>query len=165
MRLLHITALALLIGCALPALAQAAGSAQAIETQMTSEQFKAAGLDKLSAPELAHLNAWLNNTIVAETDRAAVQAAKTVKDDNRGLSVIGNREPIQSAIAGEFRGFGSGRTYALANGQIWRQADSATLAGVRLTAPVVEITPSLVGNAWYMAVKGYNIRAKVSREK
>jgi len=146
--------------CWLPAFAQ-----DAIERRMTPEQFKAAGLDKLSADELAHLNAWLNGTIEAETSKAAVQAKKKVEDDNRGFFNFGSAEPVLSRIDGEFRGFAQGRRYALANGQQWRQVDAATLAGVRLTAPDVRITPGMVGNAWYMSIAGYNTRAKVERVK
>ena len=68
-------------------------------------------------------------------------------------------------IAGEFRGFGSGRSYTLDNGQVWQQIDDASLAGVRMTNPAVKITPSLIGNAWYLAIDGYNTRAKVQRIK
>jgi hypothetical protein len=69
--------LALLCGSAV-VLAQAPtpASSAPIEQQMTPEQFKAAGLDKLSAAELANLNAWLNHTIVAETSKAAEAATQ-----------------------------------------------------------------------------------------
>lgn len=158
-------ALFALLACAMPALAQDAATAPPIEQQMTPEQFKAAGLDKLSPAELANLNVWLNRTISTETAKAAEQASKKVKDDNRGFFNFGSAEPIVSKITGEFRGFGKGRTYTLDNGQVWRQIDDASLAGVRKTAPGVRIKPSLIGNAWYMTIDGYNTNAKVMREK
>lgn len=145
---------------ALPALA-----APPIQQQMTPEEFRAAGLEKLSPEELARLNAWLGRTIEVETEKAATAAKKKVEDDNRGFFNFGSTDPIRSTIAGEFRGFGSGRTYTLANGQVWRQTDDASLAGVRLTDPTVVITPSVVGNAWYMSVGRYGTRAKVTRIK
>lgn len=145
---------------ALPALA-----APPIQQQMTPEEFRAAGLDKLSAEELARLNAWLGRTIETETEKAASAAKKRVEDDNRGFFNFGSSEPIRSSIVGEFRGFGNGRSYTLANGQVWRQTDDASLVGVRLTDPVVTITPSLVGNAWYLSVGRYGTRAKVVRTK
>lgn len=144
----------------LPALA-----APPIQQQMTPEQFRAAGLDKLSAEELASLNAWLGRTIEVETAKAASAAKKRVEDDNRGFLNFGSTEPVRSSIVGEFRGFSNGRSYTLANGQVWRQTDDASLVGARLTDPVVIITPSLVGNAWYMQVGRYNTRAKVTRIK
>lgn len=150
---------------ALLALAPAAAAQDAIEKQMTPEEFKAAGLDKLSADELARLNAWLNRTLDVETEKAAVAAKKKVEDDNRGFFNFGSTEPVVSKITGEFRGFARGREYTLENGQVWKQIDDASLAGARMSAPEVRITPSLVGNAWYLAVAGYNTRAKVQRIK
>lgn len=146
---------------ALPALA----APPPIQQQMSQDEFRAAGLDKLSAEELARLNAWLGRTIEVETERAAVEAKKKVEDDNRGLFNLGSLEPVRSNLVGEFRGFANGRSYTLANGHVWRQVDDASLAGVRLTDPAITITPSRVGNVWYMAVGRYGTRAKVIRTK
>lgn len=140
-------------------------AAPPIQQQMSPAEFKAAGLDKLSADELAHLNTWLGRTIETETAKAATAAKKKVEDDNRGFFNFGSNEPVKSTIPGEFRGFGQGRIYTLANGQVWRQIDEATLAGVRMTDPKVTISPSLVGNAWYLGVEHYGTRAKVMRVK
>lgn len=150
--------LAALLFVAAPATAQ-----QAIEAQMTPEEFTAAGLDKLNAAELSRLNAWLDRTIDGETAKAATEAKDKVVEEHRGFATFGSSEPIESRIVGEFRGLARGREYTLDNGQVWRQTDSATLAGVRLDAPEVRITPSLVGSAWYLKVGGYNTRAKVER--
>ena len=137
----------------------------AIEKQMTPEQFKAAGLDKLSPAELANLNAWLNNTLEVETSKAAMLAKDKVESEHRGFFSFGKTDPIVAKISGEFRGFTKGRSWTLDNGQVWEQIDGASLAGVRKTNPQVRITPSLVGNAWYMQIEGYNTRASVRRTK
>jgi len=150
---------------ALLALAPAAYAQPPIEQQMTPEQFKAAGLDKLSAAELANLNAWLNHTIVAETSKAAEAATQKVKTENRGFFDFGSEEPIVAHISGAFHGYGKGKTYTLDNGQVWQQIDDAELAGVRLTDPEVRIKPAMVGNSWYMSVGKYNSRAQVKRIK
>ena len=136
-----------------------------IEQQMTAEQFRAAGLDRLDAQQLANLNAWLNRTIEAETVKAAETAKQDARKESRGFLDFGSKEPIKSRISGEFRGFGKGRSYTLENGQVWQQMDDATLAGVRKDQPGVTITPGLIGNLWYLAVDGYNTRAKVQRVK
>lgn len=136
-----------------------------IEKQMTPEQFKAAGLDKLSPAELANLNAWLNNTLEVETAKAATLAKDKVETENRGFFSFGKSDPIVARITGEFRGFAKGRSWTLDNGQVWEQIDGASLAGVRKTDPQVRITPSLIGNAWYMQIDGYNTRASVRRTK
>lgn len=156
-------AFVLLSAIAAPLLAQQ--PARPIEQQMTPEQFRAAGLDKLDATELANLNAWLNRTLDTETSKAAAQAKKAVVEESRGFFHFGSDEPIRSRIPGQFRGFASGRNYTLENGQVWKQIDDASLAGVRLTDPQVVVQPSLVGNAWYLQVEGYNTRAKVQRVK
>lgn len=145
-----------------PAMAQ---EPQLIEQQMSAEQFKAAGLDRLSPEQLANLNAWLNRTLTTETSKAAAVAKQRVQEENRGFAMFGSSEPITGQIQGEFKGFGQGRRFVLSNGQEWEQVDNATLAGVRLTDPAVKITPTLVGNAWYMQVGKYNSRAKVRRVK
>ena len=136
-----------------------------IEKEMTPEQFKAAGLDLLSPEQLANLNAWLNRKITTEAKKAATLAEDKVKTENRGFFNFGSDEPIVSRIVGEFKGFRQGRIYVLENGQEWSQIDQATLAGVRQTNPPVKIEPSLIGNAWYLSIEGYNSRAKVTRNK
>jgi len=136
-----------------------------IEQQMTPEQFKASGLEKLSPQELANLNAWLNNTLEVETTKAATIAKEKVETENRGFLTFGKTDPIVGRIVGEFRGFAPGRSWTLDNGQVWEQFDSASLAGARKTDPQVRITPAVIGNKWYMQVEGYNTRAGVRRVK
>lgn len=154
--------LALVAAIALPSLALAKDP---IEREMTPEEFRAAGLDKLSPDELAALNAWLGRKIDRETAVAAEQAKERVEEENRGFFHFGKSEPIVARMQGEFKGFRKGREYTLDNGQVWRQIDDASLAGVRLDSPGVRINPSIMGNAWYLAVEGYNTRAKVERVK
>jgi len=105
-----------------------------VEQQMSADQFKAAGLDKLSPKELAALNAWLQQKVTAETAVAVAVAReegrKAIVEENRGFFDFGSKEPIVSNIAGEFTGFGKGRTYTLKNGQVWEQIEAASLTGV-----------------------------------
>jgi hypothetical protein len=157
--------LAALLACGF-AIAQDAAPTQAppIERQMTPEQFKAAGLDKLSAGELANLNAWLNHAIDTETTKAAEFATQKVKTESRGFFDFGSEEPIVDRLVGEFRGFGKGKTYTLANGQVWQQIDDTHMSA-RLSDPEVRIKPAMMGNSWYMAVGKYNTQAQVKRVK
>ena len=139
-----------------------------VEQQMSAEQFKAAGLDKLSAKELAALNSWLQQKVSAETavavEKAREEGRKEVVEKNRGFFDFGSNEPIESSIIGEFNGFGNGRQYTLQNGQTWQQIEPASLEGVRKTDPQVRIKPGMLG-VWYMQIKGYNTSAKVRRIK
>ena len=155
--------LALLAALALSPLAALAQ--QPIEREMTPQEFKAAGLDKLSAEELAKLNQWLGRKIDTVVTEATAQAKDKVEEENRGFFHFGSNEPIVARMTGQFRGFAKGREFTLDNSQVWRQTDGASLVGVKLDAPEVRITPSIAGNAWYLAVKGYNTRAKVERVK
>ena len=171
MRRVRSLAFALALAGLLPALTAAAQdtAAPSLRQRMSAEEFRAAGLDRLTPAELANLDAWLNRTLGTETRKAADQAAAQTKDrieqENRGFFNFGSDEPIVSSIQGRFDGFARNRRYVLANGQEWRQVDDASLVGVHLDNPDVRINPSMIGNVWYMAVKGYNTRAKVVREK
>ena len=139
-----------------------------VEQQMTAEQFKAAGLDKLSAKELAALNAWLQQKVSTETavavEKAKEEGRKEVVEKNRGFFDFGSAEPIESVIVGEFTGFGKGKKYTLQNGQVWEQIEPASLSGVRKTDVSVKIKPGVLGN-WFMKIDGYNTQAKVRRIK
>lgn len=156
------------------ALATAAWSQQTplqtanVEQQMSADEFKAAGLDKLSAQELAALNAWLQRKVVQETakvvETAKEEGRKEVAEKNRGFFDFGSAEAIESSIVGEFNGFANGRKYTLENGQVWEQIEPASLAGVRKTNPKVRIKPGILNN-WFMKIDGYNTTAKVRRIK
>ncbi|PPT77810.1 hypothetical protein XaplCFBP3122_03930 [Xanthomonas arboricola pv. populi] len=152
---------------ATPALAQRAVQGD-LQSQMSAEQFKAAGLDKLDAGELAALNDWLQGKVAKEAAVVVEQAKEAGRQEvivkNRGFYDLGSKEPIESTIVGEFKGFSKGRVYTLANGQDWEQTDAATLSGVRKEAPKVKIKPGLVG-VWYLQIEGYNTQAKVRRVK
>ncbi|MCD9033618.1 hypothetical protein LDO32_18050 [Luteimonas sp. Y-2-2-4F] len=154
---------ALLLAASAAALAQ---QAPPLQEQMNADEFRAAGLDKLSPEELAALNTWLQRRVGEETAAAVEQAREEGRQEvvqrNRGFFHFGSDEPIESVIPGEFRGFGKGRRYTLANGQVWEQTDSATLSGARRSDIKVRIRPGLLG-AWWMQVEGYNTTTKVQR--
>ena len=131
-----------------------------VEEQMSSREFKAAGLEKLSPEELAALNAWIRtNQPTGSTgmyDRAA--------DDRKriGFGDSDAREDISSNIIGDFKGFGNGTIIKLENGQIWQVTDGE-LTGIKaLSNPKVSIRPGLIGG-WRLQVEGYNSVAKVKR--
>ena len=139
-----------------------------LQKQMSAEEFKAAGLEKLSAQELAALNAWLQGKVQQATASVLEQAREEGRQEvivkNRGFFDFGSNEPIESTLVGEFTGFGKGRKYTLENGQVWDQIDDARVSGVRKQSPKVKITPGLMG-VWYLQIEGVNTRAKVRRSK
>ena len=156
-------ALAALLACVVPA--AIAQTQPAIERQMTPVEFKAAGLDKLSADELAHLNMWLGRTLATETAKVAADVKQQIEHQNRGFFDFGSAAPITGRLIGEFHGFGKGKIYSLDNGQVWQQIDDGELPGIRLTNPEVNIKPAMVGNTWYLSVGRYHSRAQVKRIK
>jgi hypothetical protein len=131
-----------------------------LEEKMTEAEFKAAGLDKLSAEELAALNAWLAGRVAPATAGTAPSAA----DDRRGFrsSPDEDQGSIVSTVPGEFRGWRErGDRFELANGQVWETVEAAKFV-VNLRDPMVSITPGML-NSWYLRVDGYNARVKVTR--
>jgi hypothetical protein len=130
-----------------------------VEEQMSSRDFKAAGLEKLSPAELAALNSWIRSnpsTTGAVYNRAAEDRVRVGFNDSE------SRDVVTSNIVGEFKGFSGGSTFKLDNGQVW-QVESGELVGIKaMTNPKVTIRPGLVGG-WRLQVDGYNSVAKVKR--
>jgi hypothetical protein len=84
-----------------------------IQKMMSPDEFKAAGLEKLSPEELQKLNEWLHG--FRETTAKAVET-KAAKEGRRKFDVIVSR------IAGPFYGL-TGRTIIkLEDGTVWKQA-------------------------------------------
>jgi hypothetical protein len=175
MRAFHCVLIAAALAATLPAFAQQ----PRIEDRMSAAEFRAAGLGKLDDAELDRLNAWLARQAGAPAAAAAAVGSGTdveariaqAREEGRreaasaatGLPAPAPaREPIESTIVGAFQGFASGRQYTLANGQVWRQIDGATLSGARGTDVGVRIRPGMLG-AWWLKVDGYNTQAKVER--
>jgi hypothetical protein len=138
-----------------------------VEERMSSGDFKAAGLDKLTPEELANLNAFIRKEVEAKT---AVARQEGIQQQNRDdaakmgfSSYHGDRDTITSAIAGDFHGWDGGTTFTLENGQEWHQIEPDQFS-VHLKNPVVEISPGLLGT-WYLKVQGYGSTTKVERVK
>jgi len=130
-----------------------------LEERMSAKEFRDAGLDKLSAEELAHLNRWLR-----ERASATVAAPAAAPVEDRTGFPAGRNEPdrIVSRLIGSFRGWSGNTQFRLDNGQVWQQTDDTTFGGVSLESPQVTIDKGMFG-AWYLRVEGYNSRAKVKR--
>jgi hypothetical protein len=87
-----------------------------IQDIMSSAEFKAAGLNKLSSDELQKLNAWLQGyrevTEKAATKKATAVASRTKLD------------LLVSRVDGQFNGL-TGRTIIrLEDGTVWKQANA-----------------------------------------
>lgn len=171
MRIVHCVPLLAALAVACPAFAQVAG----IETEMTAEERQATGVERLSADELTRLNAWLQQRagrhIAGDADAAVETRIADAREAGRRDAMAGARglrpaaearAPITSTIPGTFEGFAPHRQYTLANGQVWKQTDDATLSGARGENVSARIRPGALG-VWWLQVEGYNRQAKVER--
>jgi hypothetical protein len=107
--------------CVVVGFAEPAGAAQdeisgSIQQMMTPEEFKAAGLNKLSPEELQRLDAWLQGYRQV-TEKAAEKKA-TARAERTKMDLIVSR------VDGTFNGL-TGRTLIrLEDGTVWKQANA-----------------------------------------
>jgi hypothetical protein len=151
----------LLLGLVLATVALAADHV-VLQDRMTPEEFKAAGLDKLTPEELASLNAYLGRDDakrVAEIKRAEQNAVAGF-----GGHVTPDNAPIVSRLVGRFDGWDGKTVFHLENGQVWQQSETGELAGVHMDAPMITIRPSFSG-AWWLTAEGRKSQIKVKRIK
>src|SRR6266516_7951489 len=86
-----------------------------IKEMMSPEEFKAAGLSKLSSQELEKLNAWLQGYREVAEKKATERAAKV---EHTKLDMLVSR------VDGTFNGL-TGRTVShLEDGTVWKQANA-----------------------------------------
>ena len=96
-----------------------------IKEMMSAEEFKAAGLNKLSSEELEKLNAWLQG--YRETTEKVTEK-KTEKKVAASQSFF-HHEPIVSRVDGSFAGLKGHTVIKLVDGTVWKQANLDDHAG------------------------------------
>jgi hypothetical protein len=139
-----------------------------LEEQMTGQDFKAAGLDKLTPQELEALNGWIRRHSLATLDVPAAgvtaAAADSAVADRRGLKgeEDEDRTPISSRIVGKFSGWDGQTVFKLENGMIWAQADKDKFYIKEVENPAVVIDPGMFGS-WRLSVEGYDSECRVER--
>jgi len=96
-----------------------------IQKMMSPEEFKAAGLNKLSSEELEKLNAWLQGY------REATEKVTEKKTEKRVASQQSffHHEPIVSRVDGSFAGLKGHTLIKLEDGTLWKQANLDDKAG------------------------------------
>ena len=133
-----------------------------LEERMTDSEFRAAGLDRLSAEELAALNEWLRSRLNAIPSTAVSKSQEGFKADDGLFASGGDRGDIVSNIAGAFDGWSQGTVLKLANGQWWEITDDRSFSVPETTNPGVTISPAMLGS-WLLKVDGYNRSARATR--
>jgi hypothetical protein len=114
-----------ILACVEPAGAAPQEMSGNIKEMMSADEFKAAGLNKLSADELQRLDAWLQGyrqvTEQAAEKKATARASRTKMD------------LIVSRVDGTFNGL-TGRTIIrLEDGTVWKQANADDRYRARVT--------------------------------
>jgi hypothetical protein len=83
-----------------------------IQQMMTPEEFKAAGLNKLSSEELQKLDAWLQGYKEVAEKKATARASRTKLD------------LLVSRVDGTFDGLTGRTVIRLEDGTVWKQANA-----------------------------------------
>lgn len=138
-------ALSLLLALPLCGLSVQAQQSGGLQQRMSSSEFKAAGLDKLSPQELQNLDGWLR-THAKVTTRVVNASGKPVfyPGDQK-------RHTIDAHIVGHFDGWSHLREFTMDNGQHWVVIDPEPHTCAATENPEVKIKPSLLGS-WLMYV-------------
>ena len=125
----------LCLSLGLPAADRRPSAWEGLERMMAPEEFRAAGLQKLSPEELGKLNEWLVRFL-------AYDSAEVVRKDEK-IQELQN-VPVRRRIVGTFRGWSGDTTFTLDNGEVWKQRLPGRYA-VNLDNPEVEISKNLLG--------------------
>ena len=139
------------LACVAPAGAAQPETSGSIKEVMSPEEFKAAGLNKLSAEELQKLDAWLQGYRQVTEQAAEKKAtAKASAESHAKMDLLVSR------VDGTFQGL-TGRTIIrLEDGTVWKQAN----ADDRYRAKVTDHPAAAVIHG----VFGYKMRIEGTQE-
>ena len=142
-----------------------------LEERMSSKEFQATGLGKLTSQELAALNEWLRDHSVATLENVTAGSSGRTnniaggdmrgfknqpEDDSRGKVISGH-------IAGTFDGWaGKGTLFTLTNGMIWQQDEKDSFYIEPVEDPAIIIEKSMMGK-WHLSMVGQKSKVKVVR--
>jgi hypothetical protein len=134
--------------------------ARGVEETMRPEEFKAAGLDKLSEDELQHLDAWLKgyrqSTQKKATDQAQAQASEEIKKATEKATEEAKKtartklDSLVSRVDGTIEGLKGHTQIRLEDGTVWKQANTDD----RYKAPITDHPAAVVIHSTF----GYKMR-------
>src|SRR5438552_3377749 len=137
-----------------------------VEETMRPEEFKAAGLDKLSEDELQHLDAWLKGyrqtTQKKATEQAQAKATEEIKKATEKVTEEANRtartklDTLVSRVDGSFDGLKGRTIIRLEDGTVWKQAN----VDDHFRAPATEHPTAVVLHTTF----GYKMRVDGTQE-
>lgn len=142
---------------------------------MTFKEFRQAGLEKLSAVELAALNDWIRQHSLGGEEPAFANTTggsnqrqvypEGVDPERLGFSDYkGDDVPITARIVGTFTGWNGDTEFELDNGMVWQQTEQGLLGVRPRENPEVTIQPGFL-SSWELRIEGVNKRIKVKRIK
>lgn len=133
---------------------------RSVQELMTPDEFRAAGLDKLSEDELQHLDAWLQGyrettekKVSEQVEKKATEEIKKATEEAKARAPKVMVERVVSRIDGSFIGL-TGRTVVkLEDGTVWKQANIDDRYQSQVTDhPMVSVSHSPFG--YKMRVEG-----------
>jgi hypothetical protein len=134
--------------------------ARSVQELMTPDEFKAAGLDKLSEDELQHLDAWLQGYRQTTEKRVSEQVEKKATEEikkateqakARGPKLLVER--VVSRVDGTLSGLTGSTMIKLEDGTVWKQANhDDRYQPVVTDHPMVSVSHSAFG--YKMRVEG-----------
>jgi hypothetical protein len=107
--------LCMIFTCAAPVHAAREETSGSIQQMMTPEEFRAAGLSKLSPDELQKLDAWLQGYRQVTEQKATARAAKVERT---------KMDLLVSRVDGTFNGLTGRTVIRLEDGTVWKQANA-----------------------------------------
>jgi hypothetical protein len=134
--------------------------ARSVQELMTPDEFKAAGLDKLSEDELQHLDAWLQGYRQTAEKRVSEQAEKKATEEiKKATEQAKARAPklmvdkVVSRVDGTLGGLTGSTVIKLEDGTVWKQANKDDRYQPQVTDhPLVLVSHSPFG--YKMRVEG-----------
>lgn len=144
-----------------------------LRERMSADDFKRAGLEKLTPEELTYLERWLTNkqsravTDVAPVSPGAARPTATEPasappaappEQRFGLEQVEKApepdipEQITARLKGQFRGWTGDTVFRLDNGQVWQQRVGGKYRSKKLTDPEVIVQRGRWG--YYLKVVG-----------
>jgi hypothetical protein len=134
--------------------------ARSVQELMTPDEFKAAGLDKLSEDELQHLDAWLQGyrqttekRVSEQVEKKATEEIKKATEQAKARAPRLLAERVVSRVDGTLGGLTGNTVIKLEDGTVWKQANHDDRYHPVVTDhPMVSVSHSAFG--YKMRVEG-----------
>lgn len=123
-----------------------------VETAMDQQTYEKAGLQKLTGPERAALNAYIRDYVAVKQKDAADVAATQAVDRAVKERKVTPPQVIESRIVGAFKGYGPRTVFHLANGESWKPTNDDVVTVSPIEGPTVVILRDMFG--YKMFVEG-----------